>query len=310
MTPEQDFDWPTPDNATLRGYVFGNPDAPADRRIVIVCGAFLPALVYAPFASALAKNLDGEWAVYVYDRRGKGQSSPIDDAYGLDTEVSDVATVLDATGARHIMGHSLGGAVVLQAVRAFNNSDDSDAQLRVPETTVLYDPAITVDESVDESWVTTFQQRANQGQWARAMALVERHLGMSSVLSRAPSWMVTAVLALTQRTPLRRFVKATYPAGAAELAKILAHPAEASDFSGMQTDLVLMTGERSAAYFHATALTLHEAIPDARLVVSPKGVHGSIPAVRHHIVESLALVLRNEPLGPLDVGQAALPVNV
>ena len=67
-----------------------------------------------------------------------------------------------------------------------------------------------------------------------------------------------------------------------------------------------MTGERSAEYFQASARTLADALPDARLVVSPKGVHGSVRAVRHYMADSLALWLRDRPLGELDLDRTAL----
>lgn len=305
MKPETAEDWETPDHRTLRAYAFGDADAAPQRRVLIVCGAFLPALVYAPFATALAGKLGDGWRVYVYDRRGKGQSSPVEADYSLGTETADVATALRLTSAQHLVGHSLGGAIVLHALRMLVEGDDALRAL-VPQTTTVYDPAINVDGSFDTSWLPAFREQVDRGRLGRALALAERHLGMSQTLSHAPNWMVSGILALSLRTGLRGFTRSVFPAAVAELTAAFEEEARASDFAGMPARTCFMTGARSAEYFQATTRALADAVPDARLIVSPKGVHGSVPAVRHHIVDSLALWLRDLPLGDLDLGPAAL----
>lgn len=306
MKPQAVTDWDTPDDRVLRAYAFGNTEAEPERRVLIVCGAFLPALVYAPFASALAAKLGPQWCVFVYDRRGKGQSSPVEEDYSLATEQADVATALRQSKAHHLMGHSLGGAIVLHAVRALSESEDPAERSLLPQSTTVYDPAVNIDGSIDTSWLPAFREQVDRGRFGRAMALVERHLGMSRTLSHAPNWMVAGVLALSVRTGLRGLARSVFPAGVAELTAALAESAQASDFARLPPRMCVMTGQHSAEYFQATAQTLSAAVPDSRLVVSPKGVHGSIPAVRHHIVDSLALWLQDQPLGELDLGPAAL----
>jgi pimeloyl-ACP methyl ester carboxylesterase len=312
------MDWETDDGAVLKAYGFGDLNAEPDRRVLIVCGAFLPGLVYAPFSSALVKKLrhgerergavrrQGGWGVFVYDRRGKGRSSPVGEGYTLETELRDVATALKASGAKHLFGHSLGGSIVLHAVRMLCDGADSAQHALTPETTTVYDAAINIDGSIDTSWLPAFREAVDEGRLGRAMAMVERRLGMSRTLSHAPTWMLSGVLALSVRTGLRGVTRSVFPAGVAELSAAFQEEATASDFAGLPTRTCFMTGERSAEYFQATTVALAEAVPDSRLVVSPKGLHGSIPAVRHHIVDSLALLLRDRPLGKLDLGHEGL----
>lgn len=306
MKPLESFDWISYDEATLKGYRFGCTNADPERRVVLVCGAFLPASVYAPFAVALSKQLGEDWGIYVYDRRGKGQSSPVDEHYSLHAETQDVATALRSANARHLVGHSLGGAIVLHAVRWLCDADDPMLLGLAPATTTVYDPAINVDGSIDTSWLPKFRHHFDNGRLGRAMALVERNMGMSRTLSSAPTWMVAGVLALSMRTGLRNTTRAAFPAGVAELTAAFNEEAKASDFANLPTRTCFITGERSADYFQATTVALSNSVPDSRLIVSPKGFHGSIPAVRHRIVESLALWLRNQPLGELDLGMQAL----
>lgn len=310
MTPAEDLEWVTDDGATLQAYVFGNEAAAPDRRVLVVCGAFLPALVYAPFAAALINELGDEWGVYVYDRRGKGKSTPVDKSYGLDTETGDVALCLRESQAQHLIGHSLGGSIVLHTVHELSHSDDPQTRALLPHTTTVYDPAINIDGSIDTSWLPQFHEEFEAGHLGRALALVERHMGMSRTLSYAPNWMVSGVLALSMKTGLRGLTSAVFPAGAAELTAAFEEEARASDFAGLDTRLCVMTGERSADYFQATTVALARSVPDAELVVSPKGLHGSIPAVRHSIVESIARWLTDRPLGELNLGIGALPAQV
>jgi hypothetical protein len=109
--------------------------------------------------------------------------------------------------------------------------------------------------------------------------------------------MVAGVMSLCIRTGLRGMSMSLFPAGAAELEAAFTEEARASDFAHMPSDVCLLVGERSADYFRATAGALDRAMPDARLVVVRKGIHGSVPAVRHPIVQAAARWLRGEPLG-------------
>ena len=307
MQAPEERDWRSADGSTIRAYEYGSAQAPPEQRVLVVCGAFLPARVYAPFAHALTAELGDDWSVTVYDRRGKGNSSPVDDSYSIDTELDDLTMALRESRARHLFGHSLGGSVVLHGVQ---HLAESDGELRalVPDTTTVYDPAINIEGSVDTSWVPEFRKRVDAGQLGRAMSLVERNLGMSRALTRAPTWMVAGVLAVATRTGLRGLTRSVFPAGAAELSEIFTVEATAAEFAGLPTRTTIMTGERSADYFQATALALAGAIPDSELLVSPKGIHGSVPIVKHSVVESLSRVLRDEPLGEFSLDRSHLSV--
>ncbi|WP_158588191.1 alpha/beta hydrolase [Galactobacter valiniphilus] len=299
MSPNPSRTVTSADGGTLRLVTHGHAGARPEHSIVVVCGAFLPAAIYAPFAAGLLKNLPGGWAVHVYDRRGKGASSPLPEGYSMDTEIADVAAVLTSTGARHLLGHSLGGSVTLNAVQAFAGQDRGDRHFDdpalVPARTAVYDPAINVEGSLDTRWVEDFSRLVDEGKLGRALALADREFGATPTLSKAPSWMVAGVLALSLRTPLARVARSVFPAGAAELKAALGERAAASDFADLPTDTLFMTGERSAEYFQATTRALAAAVPGSLLEIAPKGVHGSIPAVRHDVVTGLAAFFRGDP---------------
>jgi pimeloyl-ACP methyl ester carboxylesterase len=81
-----------------------------------------PALVMVPGAfcdrksfRSLAACLEPDFTVYLYDRRGRGDSSDAD-TYAVEREVEDLEAVVAASGgAACVFGHSSGAALALEA---------------------------------------------------------------------------------------------------------------------------------------------------------------------------------------------------
>ena len=84
-----------------------------------------PALVMVPGAfcdrksfRSLAACLEPDFTVYLYDRRGRGDSSDAG-AYAVEREVEDLEAVVSAAGgAAYVFGHSSGAALALEAAAA------------------------------------------------------------------------------------------------------------------------------------------------------------------------------------------------
>jgi pimeloyl-ACP methyl ester carboxylesterase len=78
--------------------------------LVICHGAFTMAQDWLPFAQEMAKTR----TVYLYDRRGRGESVSAVSNFNVDAEVEDLAAVVAFAGAdTAILGHSFGGACAL-----------------------------------------------------------------------------------------------------------------------------------------------------------------------------------------------------
>jgi pimeloyl-ACP methyl ester carboxylesterase len=78
--------------------------------LVICHGAFTMAQDWLPFAFEMASQR----TVYLYDRRGRGESISAESNFKLDAEVDDLAAVVAYAGAdTAILGHSFGGACAL-----------------------------------------------------------------------------------------------------------------------------------------------------------------------------------------------------
>lgn len=268
---------PTSDGGSLALYSYGASDAPGHRRILVVGGAFLTAMIYRPFAAALSKRLGDEWTVDVYDRRGRGNSTDQPPDYSMDTEISDVALMLNHTGAQSLFGHSLGGAVVLNAVRSFIDPQET-ATGPVPKRLAVYDPAINLDTAIDTKWLRAFSDDVAAGRNSRALARLERGMKFSATLSRVPEPILAALLAGTSRTKTGKLARTLLPSGVGELRAALEESRPANSFAILPKNTHFMAGSKSAAYFRTTALKLHEVVPGSTHLETPKGIHGSVPA--------------------------------
>lgn len=283
---------PTVDGGHLALFTYGLFDAPGDRRVLVVGGAFITALIYRPFARSLSKCLGDEWAVDVYDRRGRGRSSGQPGDYCMETEISDLALMLRTTGARNLFGHSLGGSVVLNAVQAFQGDDRDDRRFAdpslVPDRLAVYDPAINIDGSIDAQWLEGFVEAADAGKWRLALARLQRGTRHSPTLSKVPEPILALLLAGTAFTRSGRMFRQLIPTGVGELRAALQEEDTAAHFSRLPSNTRFMAGAKSPAYFRETAQRLHRTVAGSGYEESPKGIHASVPAAVGELVSDVA----------------------
>jgi pimeloyl-ACP methyl ester carboxylesterase len=273
---------PAHDGGRLALYSYGTVDAPGERRVVVIGGAFLTASIYRPFSEALSKGLGDGWAVDVYDRRGRGDSTPQPADYSMATEIADVRTIMDATGARNLFGHSLGGSVALNAVQEFIGTAHQ------PDKLAVYDAAVNIDGSVDTSWLEGFERSVNEGNVPHALAKLKKGMQPSSALARIPEPVLAGLMALVSRTKVNRLFKELMPSGVGELKAVFDEADHVRDFSVLPPNTRFMVGARSPRYYKVTAELLHRAVPGSALQVSPKCVHASIPAAVKELVEDIS----------------------
>ena len=102
--------------------------------LVLVDGA----LCYRDFgpSRSLAKQLQDDFTVYMYDRRGRGNSGNAK-PYALDREIEDLAAVIEAAGgSAYVFGQSSGGVLALEAA---NRIPTTVTKLAVYETPLFVD---------------------------------------------------------------------------------------------------------------------------------------------------------------------------
>ncbi|MFC9770033.1 MULTISPECIES: alpha/beta fold hydrolase [unclassified Pseudarthrobacter] len=273
---------PTHDGGHLALYSYGTEDAPGEKRVVLIGGAFLTALIYRPFSIALAKGLGEGWAVDVYDRRGRGSSSPQPPGYSMATEIEDVRTVMDATGARNILGHSLGGSVALNAVQEFTGTG------YVPDKLAVYDAAVNIDGSIDTKWLDGFEKAVNDGKVGHALAHMKKATSPGSAMARIPEPVLAGLMAVLSRTKVNKVFRQVMPSGVGELRAAYNEKDHARDFSVLPAGTHFMAGGKSPSYYKVTAQRLHAAVPGSTFEVSPKCFHGSIPAAVKELVADIS----------------------
>jgi pimeloyl-ACP methyl ester carboxylesterase len=79
--------------------------------VILVCGGSTDRMAN----QGLAAELAGDFTVYNYDRRGRGDSGDTL-PYAVDREVEDIAAVIDAAGgSAHLYGTSSGAALAMEA---------------------------------------------------------------------------------------------------------------------------------------------------------------------------------------------------
>ncbi|MFC6010878.1 alpha/beta fold hydrolase [Nocardia lasii] len=223
-----------------------------------------PALVYITGATCFrrfrpivadVKVFAGEFAVYSYDRRGRGDSG--DTApYSVTREVEDVEAVIDAAGGRAILyGHSSGAALALEAAA------------RMPEKVervVIYDASYVADDAERVSYAelaATVRARLSAGQNSRALTVFLRGIGMPG-----------AFVALLPMVPGWKSMKALAPTLMYDIA-ITADPLPVARFASIAVPVRVVVGEKSPPELHRVATALAEAIPGATHHVLPGQNH-------------------------------------
>lgn len=105
------------------------------------------------------------YAVWVYDRRGRGDSGDGAD-YSLQREIEDLQAMLDAAGGRaHVVGHSFGALIALAAAA-------SGTEMR---SLTLYEPPLRQDQ-VDRDAVSQAQALVERGELDQAIEVMTTRL--------------------------------------------------------------------------------------------------------------------------------------
>jgi len=115
--------------------------------------------------SLIELELAEQYAVWVYDRRGRGGSGDAQD-YAFEREVDDLRAVIAETGSTpHVLGHSFGGVVALQAAL-------SGVEMR---SLILYEPPLN-GKAVTRDHVASIHRAIAEHRLDDAITTVTREL--------------------------------------------------------------------------------------------------------------------------------------
>ena len=215
--------------------------------LILVDGA----MCYRDFgpARALATAFAPDFTVYLYDRRGRGQSGNTQ-PWSADRETDDLQALLTAAGGEaYIMGCSSGAVLA------------ADAANRLPGLTkvALYEPPFIVDnthEPREASFIPDTEALLQRGDRSGALKKFMRHVGMPALMLQ--------LMALTPPWRKLKAVAHTLPYDLHILGDTArGEPLDATRWSQLTAPALVMDGGKSPQYMRNAAKALAEALPKA-----------------------------------------------
>lgn len=259
----------TADGGRLRVYSYG--EGPG---VVLVGGTNTAGFAYARFARKLA----GTVPVHVYDRRGRGGSSPQPASYSLETEISDLRTVLAATDSTMILGHSFGGMLALEA------------GLRLPASKIaVYDAVPNIDGVVPTASLPELEAAVGRGDVVGAVTTLGKGLSAQLRETRVPDQAFRLLVRCAGiATRKGRAWLGTVASAVPEIAWLRANQTAASHFAGITAPVLLLFGERSDPFYRTVAEGVGAVLPDGRVVMAARSDHGTMDRPAKALLAPLA----------------------
>lgn len=239
--------------------------------VVVVHGGGTDAAVYRRLATRLAAS----FTVHVYNRRGRGQSAPRPENYGLQTEIQDLKAVLDATGTSRVIGHSVGGFLALAAAR----------ELPI-QRLALSDPVVNVDGMFPSDFLPEFERLVAAGQTKQAMLVVSR--GLRNPGSTWPEPIQRLAVSAVLLTPPGKTMATLFPTVPAEDRLAFEADGPASDWATVAAETRFYIGAKSPDYYEPIAQALVHAMPHASLEMVPRLGHDAVARAGAGLVKSLS----------------------
>lgn len=291
-----------PDGTTVAIETFGVADGP---QIVLVHGWVLTAMTWLEQVRALA---DRAWLV-TYDQPGHGRSSPPpDDVYRLDRLGDALIAVVDAVtrpGPVVLVGHSLGGMTVLNALRR-----NPGLRERVTGVVLL---STAASASIED---------ATLGIGIPALARFERSLTRLTGLVRRParaivprvyrassdvSYLLTRTLGMNPDADpahvrlVERLIRESDVDTITGMIVPMVTLAEDAELERLDVPVTVVCGTRDRMTPPAFSVRLAERLPRARLVLVPEVGHVT-PFEAHVLVTRLVAEAAGVAVDDLDLG--------
>lgn len=233
--------------------------------LVLVHGGLCDHFAWFFVAPLLARK----FTVYTFDRRGRGGSGDTQ-PYAAEREHEDIAALLKAIGEpAHLLGHSAGGIVALQAAERRHD-------LR---SLILYEPGFIVDgarELPGPEILVQMQSALAAGNREAALRIAMREaVGATdadfAALAEGPGW--TRLLAVAGAIPNDWALwQQTF---------------SAEKVRGLRTPTLMLMGSSSPAWLRKGTEVICAALPNARLVVLPGQGHSAMITAPQAFVQAV-----------------------
>jgi pimeloyl-ACP methyl ester carboxylesterase len=196
--------------------------------------------------------------VYAIDRRGRGGSGDAEE-YEPEREFEDVAAVVESIDEPvTLLGHSAGGFYSLEAALRTDNLSGL----------VLYEPAFPVEgvRIASDEYMTEMNALLEAGEIEQAYVFF---------LEELAGWTSEEMDAI-RSAPLWEEYAERYPTLRPKYARILEYEFDPTRFADVTTPTLLLTGSESLEWFHLTAETVGDALPNTRVVTFDSHGHAGM----------------------------------
>jgi len=200
----------------------------------------------------LAEMLSDSYTVYLPDRRGRGLSGPKGEDYSIRREVEDLRSLVQKTNARMLFGHSAGGFIALEAATALP-----------VEKLALYEPAVSIDGSVNFDWIHPLEEALARDDGAAAFVFLAKGLHLNW-MSELPFWFWYPLARLALRDAEGREMVSLVPTIVWEAKEIQRLDSTYKKYRSISADTLLLNGSKSPAYLRNILPTLLKTIPHAQ----------------------------------------------
>jgi pimeloyl-ACP methyl ester carboxylesterase len=219
------------------------------------------ALCYRGFGpmKEIAGLLKDHFTVYIYDRRGRGDSGDTT-PWSLDREVEDIEALLHETGgSAFVMGLSSGAALSLEAARR-------GAPIR---RLALFEAPFVVDDKyprMGDDYLPQLKALVAADQRGAAVKQFMRRVGVPGLM-----------LGVMPLLPMWKKLKAVAPTLVYDISIVepfqQGRPLPADRWSGMTVPTLVIDGGKSPAWMRSGMRALASAIPGARYETLPGQTH-------------------------------------
>lgn len=215
---------------------------------------------------SLGAALAGRFTVHLPDRRGRGLSGPHGPGHDLARAATDVAALVEHTGARGVFGLSAGAVPVLEWARTAGGG----------RRIAVYEPPLRTGAFSPTAWLERYERELAAGRAAQAMVTLMRGTQDPPWARFVPRPLLAVLMGAALRdsgaggVPLRDLL----PTMAADARMVReTEPAPLSRHTGVRAEVLLLGGSRSAPYFKDALTALEAVLPRARRVELPGQGH-------------------------------------
>jgi pimeloyl-ACP methyl ester carboxylesterase len=251
------------DNTKIAYYQIGSGSGPG---VILVHRAMEIAKSHIELANVLSKF----FTVYIYDRRGCGESDKFDiNEYCMEKEVKDLSALILATESKNIFGISAGALIVLQTLLVNP----------LIEKAVIYEPLLSINGFAPTNWFDQFKEEITQGRISDALitGMLGSQMGLL-IFNIIPRWLLKPLLSAAGKKPDEQTgltMSDLIPTLLFDGQLCVEMEGTLDQYRQLQMEILLLGGNDSPSYLKYAVDQLEQILPNVRRIEFPKIVHSA-----------------------------------